>query len=161
VRARILQELGYPTLLIIDNDDEASDRGIGEAEACGTQVVRWLPGHALEDEIAATLSPAGLPALVGLAAQIKDEQSVLNAIGDRLTDKPKLLGLDPSAWVSASLSLEDVRVAIGVAAKGGKTNGDGKEEKKAWFKQEASGELLGDLLITYWDEIRTLHSVRA
>ena len=121
---------------------------------CGTQIVRWQPGRALEDEIAATLSPAGLAALVGLAAEIKDERPVLNAIGDRLAGKPTLSELDPSAWVSASRSLDDVRKAIGAAAKGGKTNGDGKEEKKAWFKQEASGELLGGLLTTYWDEIQ-------
>jgi putative ATP-dependent endonuclease of OLD family len=154
VRARILQQLGYPTLLVIDNDDTASDQGVAEAAACGAQIVRWLPGHALEDEITATLSPAGLAALVGLAAEIKDEQSVLNAIGDRLVGAPKLSGLVPSAWVTPSLSLDDVRAAVGAAAKGRKVNGDGKEEKRAWFKQEASGELLGGLLIARWDEIQ-------
>jgi len=153
VRARILQQLGYPTLLLIDNDDKASDPGVAEATASGAQIVRWLPGHALEDEVAATLSPVGLAALVGLAAELKDEQSVLNAIGDRLAGTPKLSGLDPSAWVTASRALDEVRVAIGAAAKGRKVDGDGKEERKAWFKQEASGELLGGLLIAHWHEI--------
>ena len=32
VRARILQELGYPTLLVIDNDDHASDPGIARGK---------------------------------------------------------------------------------------------------------------------------------
>jgi hypothetical protein len=153
VRARILRELGYPSLLVIDNDDQASDQGVADAMARGVQVVRWQPDHSIEDEIAATLSPAGLAALVALAAEIKDEQSVLNAIGARLKGEPKLSGLDPSAWVTASLSLDEIRLAIGAAAKGKKVNGIGKEEKKAWFKQEASGELLGSLLIDHWDEI--------
>jgi hypothetical protein len=153
-RAHILQQLGYPTLLVIDNDEKASDQGVAEAMAHGTQIVRWSPGHALEDEIAAALSPAGLAALVGLAVEIKDEQPILNAVADRLPNKPKLSGLDPSAWVNASQSLDHVRVAIGAAAKGGKTTGNGKEEKKGWFKQEGSGELLGGLLITYWDDIK-------
>jgi putative ATP-dependent endonuclease of the OLD family len=153
VRARILQELGYPTLLMIDNDDEASNPGVVAAAASGVQIVRWEPGHAIEDEIAATLSPAGLAALVDLAAEVKDEQSVLNAIGDRLAGSPKPSELDPSTWITASRSIEDVRVAIGAAAKGRKVSGGGKEEKKAWFKQEELGELLAGLLIEHWDEI--------
>ena len=153
VRARILQELGYPTLLMIDNDDRASDSGIAEAKAKGTEVVRWQIGHALEEEIAATLSPAGLAAFVRLATEIKDEESVLNGIGARLDGTRKLSGLDPAAWVAASRTLDDIRRAIGATAKGKKANGDAKDEKKAWFKQEASGEQLGSLLIQHWSEI--------
>ena len=153
VRARILQELGYPTLLVIDNDDRASDSGIAEAKAKGTEVVRWQIGHALEEEIAAALSLAGLAALVGLAADIKGEESVLNGIGARLYGSPKLAGLDPAAWLTGSRTLEDIRRALGATAKGKKANGDAKDEKKAWFKQEASGEQLGTLLIEYRAEI--------
>jgi hypothetical protein len=48
-----------------------------------------------------------------------------------------------------------VRTTIGAAAKGKKAKGDGKkEESKAWFKLEESGELLGSLLIERWDEIK-------
>ena len=73
-----------------------------EAKAKGAEVIRWQVGHALEDEIAATLSLAGLAALVGLAAEIKDEESVLNGIGARLDGSPKLSGLDPADWLTAS-----------------------------------------------------------
>ena len=131
----------------------ASDSGIAEAKAKGAEVIRWQVGHALEEEIAAALSPAGLAALVGLAAEIKDEESVLNGIGARLDGTPKLSGLDPAAWLTASRTLDDIRRAIGATAKGKKANGDAKDEKKAWFKQEASGEQLGSLLIQYWSEI--------
>ena len=45
--------------------------------------------------------------------------------------------------------------AIGAAAKGKKTKGYGKkEESKAWFKLEESGESWGSLLIERWDEIK-------
>jgi hypothetical protein len=46
----------------------------------------------------------------------------------------------------------------GAAAKGKKindkkTSGKVKEESNSWFKQEASGEQLGTLLVEYWSEI--------
>ena len=153
-RARILRELGYPVLLMIDNDDPASDSGIAEAEGKGAEVVRWQDGHALEDEVADALSPAGLAALVELAAEIKGEDSVLNGIGARLPGKPNLSGLGPASWMSTTCTIEQVRQAIGATAKSKKLSGNKvKEEKTAWFKQEESGELLGDLLIRHWSEI--------
>jgi putative ATP-dependent endonuclease of the OLD family len=157
-RARILQELGYPVLLVIDNDDPASGSGITEAERKGAEVIRWQPGHALEDEIAVALSEAGLAALVELAAEITGEESVLGSVSARLEEKPKLSGLDPAAWTTASLTIDQVRQAIGFAAKAKKLNeknsdGKVKNEGKAWFKQEESGAMLGNLLIRHWSEI--------
>jgi putative ATP-dependent endonuclease of the OLD family len=70
-RARILQELGYPTLLVIDNDDRTSDKGVTAATVVGTQIVRWQNGHALEDEIVDALSPEGIVDFMELAAQIQ------------------------------------------------------------------------------------------
>jgi hypothetical protein len=153
-RARVLQKLGYPTLLIIDNDDRNADSHVSAAQEAGTQLVRWRPGNALEDEIVAALSDDGLRAFVKLAADIKDDQAVQNAVGSRLsTSNVRLSGLDPSAWVSAANPMDSVRRAIARAAKGEKVNG-AKEETKAWFKQEESGERLGELLVSRWDEIK-------
>lgn len=152
VRARILQELGYPTLLVIDNDDPACDAGIAEAESKGANVVRWQVDHALEDEIVAALSPVGLAALMQLAAEIKGEESVLSGVSARLDGNPKLSGLDPAAWAAAHWAPGAVRKAIGMTAKGKKLNGK-TEEKGSWFKQETSGEQLGALLIEYWGDI--------
>jgi putative ATP-dependent endonuclease of OLD family len=152
VRARILQELGYSVLLVIDNDDPASDSGIAEAEEKGAEVIRWQRGHALEDEIAGALSLAGLAALVGLAADIKGEESVLSGISARLDGSPKLSGLGPAAWITTSCTIDSIRQSIGATAKGKKVNGK-KEEKNSWFKQEESGEQLGTLLVEYWNEI--------
>jgi putative ATP-dependent endonuclease of the OLD family len=158
LRARILQELGYPALLVIDNDDPASDPGTAQAEEKGAEVIRWQPGHALEEEIADALSPAGLAALIGLAADIKGEESVRSGISARLDGSPKLSGLDPAAWATASRSIDDIRRAIGATAKGKKlsdkkANGKVKEESNSWFKQEESGEQLGALLAEHWNEI--------
>lgn len=152
VRARILQELGYRALLVIDNDDPACDVGIADAEGKGTDIVRWQRGHALEDEIVAALSPAGLAALVQLAAEIKGEESVLNGISARLDGDPKLSGLDPAAWATAPWTPDGIRKAIGMTAQGKKLNGK-TGEKGSWFKQEASGEQLGALLVEYWADI--------
>jgi len=145
-RAEVLAKLGYPVLLVIDNDDRASDPSVTAATAAGAEVVRWDTDHALEDEVAAALSLAGLTELVGLAAQIKGEQSILSAVGDRLPGKPKLEGLDPSAWVDASRTIEQVRAAIAAAA---------KSKGGAWFKLEETGEQLGELLTKRWTEIAT------
>jgi putative ATP-dependent endonuclease of the OLD family len=152
-RARILQELGYPVLLVIDNDDPASDSGVAAAEGKGAEVVRWQQGNSLEDEIAGSLSPQGLAALVELAADIRGENSVLDGIKARLVGSPELPRLDPASWITAWCTVGSIREAIGAAAKGKKVKGDAKEEKNAWFKQEASGEQLGTMLIKYWAEI--------
>lgn len=143
-RAEVLAKLGYPVLLVIDNDDRASDQGVIAATTAGAEVVRWAHGHALEDEIAVTLSPSGLADLVRLAAEIKGEQSVLSAVGARLPDGPSLEGLDPSTWADAPRTIEQVRAAIAASA---------KSKGGAWFKLEAAGEQLGELLIRHWSEI--------
>ena len=154
-RALVLRQLGYPVLLVIDHDDSGSDPGVAAASAEGAEVVRWQPGNALEDEIAASLSLAGLADLIAMAADIRGEESVRSAVADRLPGETTISGLDPSAWLAPNRSLDDVRTTIGAAAKGKKAKGDGKkEESKAWFKLEESGELVGSLLIERWDEIK-------
>lgn len=152
LRAKLLRKLGYPTLLVIDNDDDASEEGVLEAMAVDAEVVQWERGNALEDEIASSLSGAGLNDLLALAAEIRSEEAVLNAVRDRLPNKPTLAGLQPVAWVDATNSMEAIRVAIGAAAKGKKTNSDKKEGHNAWFKLEELGEQLGGLLIDHWGD---------
>lgn len=151
-RTRMLRQLGYPALLVIDNDDRASDPGVKQAKVDGAEVVRWNHGHALEDEIVASLSETGLADLIALAADIRSEEAVLNAVHSRLSGTPALSGLDPVGWVDATMPMEAVRQAIGFAAKGKKTNSDNKDEDKAWFKREELGEQLGELLINRWND---------
>jgi putative ATP-dependent endonuclease of OLD family len=143
-RAEVLARLGYPVLLIIDNDDRGSDLGVAKALAAGAQIVRWEEDNAIEDEVVAALTDEGLAELVTLAAAIKGEESVLSAVRDRLPGTPKLIVLDPSAWVDGSRSLEQVRTAIAEAA---------KSRNNPWFKLEETGEQLGELLTKRWPEI--------
>jgi putative ATP-dependent endonuclease of the OLD family len=143
-RAEVLADLGYAVLLVVDNDDRNSDPGVIAATVAGAEIIRWEPGHAIEDEIIASLRDDGLAELVGLAAEIKGEQSILSAVGNRLRGEPKLAGLDPSAWVDDLHSIEEVRAAIAAAA---------QSKNNPWFKTEESAEQLGGLLTKRWDEI--------
>ncbi len=143
-RAEILAGLGYPVLLVIDNDDRGSDPGVAQAQAAGAEIVRWEGGNAIEDEVVAALTDEGLAELIALAAAIKGKESVLSAVGDSLPGRPRLTVLDPSAWVDASRSKEDVRAAIVAAA---------KSKNNPWFKLEETGEQLGELLTKRWPEI--------
>lgn len=152
-RAHHLRRLGYPVLLVVDNDDDAADEGVSRARLEGAEVVRWEPGNALEDEIAASLSGTGLADLLALAADIRGDDAVRNAVRDRIQDKPELSGQSPDDWVSAAVSMSQIRAAIGAAAKGKKVGSLKKEESKSWFKLEELGEQLGGLLIDHWEEI--------
>lgn len=152
-RARMLRVLGYPTLLVVDNDDLASDQGVTDAQAVGATVVRWQPGNALEDEIAVSLSDTGLADLLALAAETHGDNAVRDAAQVRLPGDAALTELNPTAWANATRSMDQIRAAIGAAAKGQKTNSNTKEEKKAWFKLEELGAQLGELLIEHWDDL--------
>lgn len=143
-RAEVLTSLGYEVLLVIDNDDRGSDPGVTKATTAGSQLVRWELDHSIEDETVDALTDDGLAELIALAAEIKGEESVLGAVGDRLPGKPRLTGLSPAAWVSASCPIEQVRGAIAAAA---------KSKSGSWFKLEATGEQLGELLWNRWAEI--------
>ena len=144
-RALVFRLLGYPTLLLVDNDDPAINATVAMVTAKGGEVVRWELGHALEQEIAGALSATGLAEMVALAVEFKSDEAVLSAIKARLPGGPALSGLDPSAWISLGRELPAIRVAIGEAAK-----------KKGWFKQEEPGSRLADVLVRRWEEIKNL-----
>ncbi|MCV7641346.1 AAA family ATPase, partial [Micrococcus luteus] len=66
-RAQHFQELGYPTCLLVDNDDPAINKSAEQAMDSGVIVHRWGADNAIEDEIIQTLDAHGLQALVDLA----------------------------------------------------------------------------------------------
>lgn len=144
-RALVFRLLGFPTLLLADHDDPAIDATVAKVATKGGQIVRWEPGNALEQQIASSLSPAGLAEMVALAAAFKSEEAVRSAISARLPGGPALSGLDPSSWIAPGCELPAIRSAIGGAAK-----------KNDWFKLEEPGSQLADLLISCWDEIKDL-----
>ena len=142
VRARIFQELGYPTALFIDNDDRTVDGDVVAAVDAGVTLVRWQYGNSTEDELASVLEFDGLCELLDLAVTVSDEEAVRDAIVSRLDKVTRPGVLDPQAWLDAGHSLDEIRSAIAAAAK-----------RKAWFKREEPGQQLGDLVIRHWDRI--------
>ncbi|ONI75397.1 hypothetical protein BWI15_05945 [Kribbella sp. ALI-6-A] len=138
-RAKNFQQLGYPTCLLVDNDDRAIDQSVAESEAVGVAVHRWTLGNALEDEVIHTLSAQGLQAVVTLAVDIRGEQSIQATVGATLGGKA-LIGADVAAWqTQADVDLATMRTAIAATA-----------TKKEWFKREDHGEELAEVVIAHW-----------
>ena len=141
-RAQNFQQLRYPTCMLIDNDDRTIDQSVSDAEAIGVAVHRWTSGNALEDEVIQTLSAEGLQAVVGVAVDIKGEQSILATVGAKLGNK-KFTGTNVAAWqAQAGVDEPAIRTAIADAA---------TTKEKEWFKREDRGEELAGVVIAHWD----------
>ena len=141
-RARNFQQLGYPTCMLIDNDDRTIDHSVTDAEAVGVAVHRWTFGNALEDEVIQTLSAEGLQAVVDVAVDIKDEQLIQATVGAKLGNK-QLTGTNVAAWhTQAGVDEPAIRTAIADAA---------TVKGKEWFKREDRGEELAEVVIAHWD----------
>jgi hypothetical protein len=143
-RAAALATLGYPTLLVADNDTD-NDEAVEVATAAGANVALWPEGMALEDVVCHDLPLPALQQLVDLAADESSQEGVIAAVGHRLEDQ--LDSLDVGAWIEAH-GEDRVREAMASAAKGRKTDGS-KVESKAWFKREDRGERLAALVLLY------------
>jgi putative ATP-dependent endonuclease of the OLD family len=141
-RAQNLRQLGYPTCMLLDNDDRTIDESVTEAELVGVIVQRWTAGNALEDEVIQTLSAAGLQAVVDVAVDIRGEESILATVGAKLGDR-KITGTAVAEWqVQAGVDKSAMRSAVATAAT---TKG------KEWFKREDRGEELAEVVIAHQD----------
>ncbi|EME55766.1 hypothetical protein G352_22621 [Rhodococcus ruber BKS 20-38] len=139
-RAQNFRQLGYPTCMLVDNDDRAIDQSVADAVAEGVLVHRWTVGHALEDEVIQTLSADGLQALIDIAVDIRGEQSIQATVSAKLGDET-LSGTDVTAWrTQAGVDDRALRTAIAAAA---------TAKKKEWFKSESGGEKLADIVIAH------------
>lgn len=139
-RAQNFQLLGYPTCMIVDNDDRAIDASVEQARSVGVLVHRWMEDHALEDEVIQTLSKAGVQAVVNLAVEIKGEPSILATVSAALGGN-KVSGTDISDWqMQHGLDDATVRTAIASAA---------TAKSKEWFKREDRGEDLADVVVAH------------
>lgn len=147
-RAQNFRQLGYPTCMLVDNDDRAIDGAVGEALAAGIAVHRWALGNSLEDEVIKTLAIEGLQAIVDLAVDIRGEESIRDAVGARLSGA-RLGGTDVEAWqAQAGADESAVRAAIAVAA---------TAKKNEWFKREDRGEELAGVVIAHWEGLGDTH----
>lgn len=167
IKARCLADLGYTTALLIDSDlsaddKDAHDASVAAASSSGVAVLRWSPGLAVEDQVAASLPRNGVRELIALAVELNESDdpshAVRAAVAARLNKHPNdLEGLDPVGWTrQLGVAGTEVRAAIGRAA-----------NAKGWFKTETRGERLGELLARFLTELEpndilgnTLHALR-
>lgn len=139
-RAEHFQALGYPTHLLVDNDDRAIDASISEAMAHGVAVSRWSRGNSLEAEVVATLALEGVQAIVDAGVGLRGEESVRNVVRTKL-NATTLEGVEVKEWQSQSgVSESALRTAIAAAA---------TAKDKEWFKREDRGEHLGEIVIRH------------
>jgi hypothetical protein len=141
-RAQNFHELGYPTCMLVDNDDRSIDDAVAGAETAGVTVHRWSQGRDLEAEVIQTLPIDGVQALVDLAVDIRGEESIRSVVAAKLA-VGRLSGTDVSGWqLEAGVEESAMRMAIASAA---------VASKKEWFKREDRGEELAEVVIAHWD----------
>ncbi|MDX6609318.1 MAG: putative ATP-dependent endonuclease of the family [Solirubrobacterales bacterium] len=161
-RAIVFSKLGYPSAVLVDNDDSEIDARVAEAENAGVVIVRWSSGRAIEDEFAHSLSAAGLREFVALGIGNRGEESIRAQVEAQLGKAPgDLEGVDPFTWTEEGADEEEaLRMALAAAAKGTKAKGEGRgeearrEERSAWFKREDHGERLAELWRAHHAEMR-------
>jgi hypothetical protein len=158
-RAIVFSKLGYPSAVLIDNDDPEIEARVAEAKAAEVDVVRWSSGRAIEDEFAHALDAAGLREFVAVGIENRGEESIRAQVAGQLGRRSsELVGVDPFAWVEDG-DESTLREALAAAAKGhkGKLGDSGKarrEARSAWFKREDHGERLAELWMAHHRDLR-------
>jgi hypothetical protein len=123
--AKAFADLGYDVALIGDSDKPLNpDRAV--LEGAGAKVFLWDGGVALEQRIALDLPWEGVAAVVELAMANWSDESIRDAVANRLGVVPARLVGPPVNWIGLGLPEADLRDAIGAAA---------KDQKGGWFKR--------------------------
>lgn len=148
-RALDLAKLRYGVCLFIDSDKlDTLKPDVPTLRSEGVHVIHWAGACATEQRIALDLPWGALQKLLALAvdAQDKDtedaERSVFDAVRNRLPVGRPPAGNDIDVWTQNGLSQQQVRDAIGEAAK-----------TKKWFKTIRYGKELGSLIVEQLDNI--------
>jgi len=150
-RAMSFHQLGYPTHLLVDNDDDAINPYLGELRDQGIQVHQWSADHDLEREVITTLRLDGLQELLELAVEFRGEESVCAAVGAKLGHQ-SLSGIDISQWLAQTNDDESkLRDAIAAAA---------VVKGKEWFKRQDRGEDLAAVTVKHWAGLDDTHLMR-
>jgi hypothetical protein len=141
-----LAGLGYDVAFVGDSD-KSINPGETELKTAGVRVVRWANGLTIEQRVSRDLPQSALDDLVNLAVEVtesNDRQSVLDSIGSRLGLKTGQLADGVDTWLVRGFSEDQIREAIGNAAKQG-----------SWFKRIDKGEKLGELISQHLSAIPT------
>lgn len=124
-RAVAFQKLGYRTAVLRDSDIHHDKEA--EFVATGSKVFGWREGLALEDEMFASLSDAGVEKLVEMAVELKEESLINDHIKSASNNACDLTQV--RAEFRDTLS-EETCTLLGKAAKSG----------KGWFKNVTAME---------------------
>lgn len=135
-----LASLGYITCLFADGDKLDKLKPTPQyLHLKGIEVIHWSEPNAIEQILGNDFSWATLKKMVELAIEIKGEQSIFEGIWKKLglANRPANNSLDE--WLANGIPQENIRKAIGEAAK--------EKGEKGWFKRIDYGEDLGRLII--------------
>jgi len=145
--AKVFGELGYDVALLGDSDqplnpDEAT------LKASGVQALLWDDGFALEQRVAQDLPWDGVASVIELAIENCTDQGVRDAIKARMKDSAKDLTGSPIGWLALGIAENDLRAAIGIAAKAHKVG-----SRTGWFKRVDLAEELAGIVIRHFDVV--------
>lgn len=127
--------LGYEVAFLGDSDTNDSNDRDKRLEKSGILVLTWKDRFATEERIIQDLPWAGVIALLKLVADLHGEESVRDAIAERLKRKSTELGPIVN-WTD----IPEHRQAIGSTA---------KAKQNAWFKRIDLGEDLGRIIVQH------------
>lgn len=130
------RRLGYDVAFLGDSDVPISPTQ--EAlETEGVTVVLWADNLSIEERITADLPWDSLQSFLETAIDERGENSVLSSVSHHLGHNVVSLGASLDTWISDSVTEDQIRTAIGRAA---------KSKGSAWFKDLNTGERLARIV---------------
>jgi len=138
-----LASLGYSVAVLRDSDTTLSSDESGKLTKAGIRYIEWAEGVCTEQRVFLDVSATCVQALLDLALQDREEQSLLDSLRPLLKEKTPI-GREFATWDADAKSDRELRGALGAVA-----------HKQSWFKNVDGGERVGELLAT---ELAQSHS---
>lgn len=123
-RAAAFGALGYRVAVIRDDDKKPTEGVENEFKEKGGLVIAWRDGRALEDELFASLSVAGVEGLVKRATELHGEDLVDEHIKSASKNTKNLNGILTEPLLDGTFTVES-RTILGIAA---------RTKRAGWFK---------------------------
>jgi putative ATP-dependent endonuclease of OLD family len=131
--AKHLKEAGYSPCIFMDSDVAQHQQRKEEARNAGIDVFDWDDGNMTELQVFLDVDDEAVKESIGLAAELRGEQSIRGQLLSK--------GLDFDALLSMNVVPEATRRTLGLLA-----------HKKSWFKNIERGRRLGVIIIEHADE---------
>lgn len=140
VRARVFQRLGYRVGVLQDNDKTPSAALVKQFTDAGGFHLAWREGHALEDELFASLPASAIDALLVRAQELTEEGTVDSHIVSTSQGQSNLALITQEGRTGAYST--GTRVLLGAAS---------RRKKAGWFKSISKMEAVShDILCPSW-----------